>query len=332
VRKRLEPWLQAIWYGDKPPPLALRALSAVYGGVSALRSALYRNGWLHSERASIPVIVVGNLTAGGSGKTPTIIALAQALRARGEMPGILSRGYGGTYRERWRSVQPDSDPAEVGDEPVLLARATGVPVVVARKRIDGARALAAQGCSVVLADDGLQHHALQRDLEILVVHGERRFGNQRLLPAGPLREQPRAGRFPLVLVNGGTPAAGEFALHSELSTAVRLSDGQRQPLDRWAGQAVQAFAGIADPQGFFNALSAQGLKLQSHVFPDHHQYRAADFAFAQNSADDLLCTSKDAVKLQDLGALRQRIWEVPQVSRLPDALLEPIMQCLKAAR
>lgn len=334
MRKRLEPWLQSIWYGDKPPPLLLRALAAAYGGLSQLRRGLYQRGWLKTRRVPVPVIVVGNLTVGGSGKTPAIMALARALSAHGLTPGIVSRGYGGHYRQAWRQVHADSDPAEVGDEPVLLARSSGVPVVVARRRIDGAQALLTLGCDLILADDGLQHHALGRDLEILVVHGQRRFGNQRLLPAGPLREARDADRFPLVLVNGGDALPGEHLLLSELGTAINLASGERRELQHWRGSKVLAFAGIADPQRFFDGLRQQHMDVQAHPFPDHHPFEPGDFGFAADCALDLLCTGKDAVKLRGRlpTELAQRIWEVPLHASLPQSLLSEVLRRLDQIR
>lgn len=325
MRRRLEPWLQAIWYGDRPVPLGLRALAALYGGINGVRRALYRGGVLRSQRAPVPVVVVGNLTAGGSGKTPTLIALARALLAQGRRPGLLSRGYGGRYRAHWQAVTAASDPAEVGDEPVLLARETGCPVVVARRRVLGIAPLLAAGVDLILCDDGLQHLALARDLELIVVHGGRRHGNGRLLPAGPLRERAATTRAVphLVLVQGGAPAPDEHALGVQLLAPQRLHDGQQRPWVEWQGQPVQALAGIADPQRFFAMLEAHGLQVRGHPFPDHHAYQPADLDVLDPSLP-CLCTAKDAVKLTALDTPPE-LWEVPLAYTIPEPVLHAVL-------
>jgi tetraacyldisaccharide 4'-kinase len=322
VRRRVERWLNRIWYDGVPPPWWLRALEPVYRRLSATSRRTPAN-------LPIPVVVVGNLTAGGSGKTPTVIALVEQLRDRGWRPGVISRGYGGRYRQAVLEVYPDSDPALVGDETVLLARRTGVPVAVARRRILAALHLAARGCDVLVSDDGLQHRELPRTVELLVVHGERRFGNQRLLPAGPMRETFDPARFPFIVVNGKAEA-GEFPLRTRIGLVVGLGDPNlERDLDSFAGQRVHALAGIADPARFFAMLADVGLDTVPHPFPDHHRFLPDDLRFLRADPAPLLCTEKDAVKL---AALRPpNAWVVPLESRLPAALLDAIEARLRAA-
>lgn len=318
ARARLEAWLNAVWYAGKPPPWWLRALVPVYRQVSA---AARRRPRMPSGLPA-PVVVVGNLTAGGSGKTPTVIALARQLAERGWRPGVISRGYGGRYKQAVLEVYPDSDPALVGDETVLMARRTGVPIAVARQRLAAARHVIARGCDVVISDDGLQHTGLPRDLELLVVHGRRRFGNQQLLPAGPLREAFDQDRFPWVIVNGEA-GPGEFALQATHGTPYALGEAAcERTLASLAGQRVHGLAGIADPSRFFEALTAAGLDVVRHPFADHHRYLPDDLRFLRVDPAPLLCTEKDAVKLANLSL--PDCWVVPLESRLPQTLLEQI--------
>ena len=199
------------WYANGPLPWWAAPLAALYGAVVRGRVALYRRGWLRVERLPVPVVVVGNLTAGGTGKTPLVMAIVEALRARGLRPGVVSRGYGGRQREAML-LGPSPDPAQVGDEPALI-RGGGASVAIGRDRAAAGRLLTAAGCNVLVADDGLQHYALARDIEICVIDGARRFGNGCLLPAGPLREPlSRLQRVDLRVCNGSTPQAGEYAM------------------------------------------------------------------------------------------------------------------------
>ena len=200
----------AWWYGDTAPPLHARLLAALYGGVVALRRGLFRKGLLRSRRIAVPVIVVGNVSVGGTGKTPMTIALVQRLKHAGWNPGVASRGYGRKDEGTPAWVDGNTLPADGGDEPVLIARRTGVRVRVDRNRAAAARELLAAGCDVIVCDDGLQHYRLQRDIEIEVIDGRRRYGNGQLLPAGPLRESPERGaECDFRVVNGGDAGFGE---------------------------------------------------------------------------------------------------------------------------
>lgn len=318
--------LQETWYGDRSPPAWTFPLAALYGGLAALRRALYRARILRRVRLPVPVVVVGNLTAGGTGKTPLTLALVEALRRRGWQPGVVSRGYGGTQREpALLDAQPD--PARFGDEPCLI-RASGTPVAVGRDRSAAAALLVEAGCDVVIADDGLQHYRLARDVEICVVDGERRFGNCRLLPAGPLREPlSRLRRVDFRVANG---AAGpdEFPMRLDGGTAVALVDGEERPLASFAGTPVAAVAAIGHPDRFFESLRTQGLEVDGHAFPDHHAFRASDLAFA--GARPLLMTDKDAIKCVRFA--RPGWWRAPIRAELPEAFLEALDRRLQQAR
>ncbi|HEY9199162.1 MAG TPA: tetraacyldisaccharide 4'-kinase [Gammaproteobacteria bacterium] len=289
------PDFDRIWYGRSLRVWPLLPLSALYCAVVMVRRGLYRSGLRKIHRLDVPVIVVGNLTVGGTGKTPLVIWLTRFLREQGHRPGLVARGYGGQAPHWPQSVSADSDPALVGDEPVLLARATGCPMAVAPDRVAAARALLAEhDCTVIVSDDGLQHYALGRDIEIAVIDGARRFGNGHCLPAGPLREPLRRLREVDLTVANGTAGAGEFAMQVVLDQAVNLVSGERRPLEDFVTrQPVHAIAGIGHPERFFAALRAAGLNARTQAFPDHHAYRPEELSFADGA---LLMTDKDAVK------------------------------------
>jgi len=289
----MQHWLERVWFGRARGGGLLLPLAWLFGVVVRCRRLAFARGWLSSGHPGRPVVVIGNLTVGGSGKTPLTVWLAAALAARGLRVGIVSRGYGGTA-SGIVAVTAGSDPSEVGDEPVLLARRTGARVMVARDRLAAATALAPD-VDVVLADDGLQHYRLRRDLEVLVVDGERRYGNGRLLPAGPLREPESRGRTAdFIVVNGGAPRAGEIAMHLEPGEVIELRDGSRSPLVAWAGRRVHALAGIGYPQRFFKTLRAAGLEVLEHPRADHAPLSMAEIAFGDGLP--VLMTEKDAVK------------------------------------
>ena len=317
--------IQRIWYQQNHPlSWALRPLSAVYGAVSAARRYAYRSGWLKSHRVPVPVIIVGNIVAGGSGKTPLVLYLCELLRRSGYQPGIVSRGYGGKASHWPQRVSVNSDPAQVGDEPVLLATRSGCPMQVGPDRVAAARALLQDfPCTVIIADDGLQHYALARDIEIALVDGVRRYGNQHLLPAGPLREPLRRLRtVDAVVCNSPAQTAapaGEYVMQLEFNTVYSLRDpSRRQALADWYGQPVHAVAGIGHPERFFKQLAQAGVKPIAHPFPDHYHYRAEDLQFSPHLP--LLMTEKDAVKCRqlDLSAIfeNNEIWVVPVSARL----------------
>ena len=290
-------WLERVWYGGAWGGIWLRPLAALYGLLVRARRYAYRTGVLPSLRQPRPVVVVGNLTVGGSGKTPLVAWLAAALGARGIRVGIVSRGYGGTGTGE-TLVTPATDPSVAGDEPVLLARRTGVPVAVGRDRARAA-ALLPPAVALIIADDGLQHYRLARDLEILVIDGERRFGNERLLPAGPLREPAaRALDVDFTVVNGGDTRPGDIAMTLMPGDLVALGGGTRRPLAELRGERVHAVAAIGNPGRFFATLRAAGLEPIEHSHPDHARLARGDLDFGDGLP--VLMTEKDAVKCPEL--------------------------------
>ena len=269
-----ESWLNEIWYGGGTPPPWLAPLSLVYGAVAGTRRFLYAKGLRRTIRVARPVIVVGNLTVGGTGKTPLVCWLVARLSERGFAPGVVTRGYGGS-RRGVRLVRAPDDAQEIGDEPILIARRTGVPVAVGRDRPAASQLLVEAGCDVIVSDDGLQHYRLARDCEIVVVDGDRRFGNGWLLPAGPLREsRARLRGADAVVLNGGRePLAGALRMRLEAKKAVALCGGGAAPLHPFAGRAVHAVAGIGNPERFFRLLRAYGIEVVGHPLADHARLR-----------------------------------------------------------
>jgi len=306
--------LMRCWYGRCPtfwlPLHTLLAipLSWIFGLLAGLRRVLYRVGLRRTQRLPVAVIVVGNITVGGSGKTPLTITLVHWLCQAGYTPGIVSRGYGGSARAPM-PVAPDSDPALVVDEPVLLARRAGCPVWIGRERAEAARQLLMfhPQVDVLIADDGLQHLALARDIELVVVDAARGFGNGRLLPAGPLREPlSRLATVDAMVINGqrDLPISGavpRYAMRISGTRFVNLARPQQgisaaQLIAQLAGDVPHAIAGISHPDRFFDQLTVLGIKAQAHAFADHHAYVESDLP-----AGTVLMTEKDAVKCAAIG-------------------------------
>jgi tetraacyldisaccharide 4'-kinase len=330
------------WYGRCSPLflplhlLFLLPLSVVFGLLVRLRHALYRLGVWRVGRLPVPVIVVGNLTVGGSGKTPLTIALVKSLRQAGFTPGIVSRGYGGSALAPM-PVAADSDPAVVGDEPVLMARRAACPVWIGRERVVAARQLLAfhPEVDVLIADDGLQHLALVRDVELVVVDAERGFGNGWLLPAGPLREPlARLAQVDAVVINGERSAAlgrlpadcPKFEMQLSGARFVNLADPAQcvaaaHFTDGFGADALHAIAGIGHPERFFKQLAKLGINAISHAFPDHHAFVEADLP-----AGNVLMTEKDAVKCARFGGspVRNDLWFLA-VDAEVDAGLQPLI-------
>ena len=283
--------------------------------VAALRRMAYHSGLLASERVAAPVVVIGNITVGGAGKTPLVIWAANHLRLLGFRPGIVSRGYGGKAAQWPQLVRRETDPAMVGDEAVLIARRSGCPVAVGPDRAAAARTLLSKrDCDLILSDDGLQHYALERDMEIAVVDAGRGFGNGLLLPAGPLREGPwRLDQVDMVVVNGGGEG-GAYAMRTRADHAVNLVSGESRPLKDFTQSEVHAVAGIGHPERFFSLLETSGLHLERHPFADHHGFREGELAFGDELP--VLMTEKDAVKCERFA--RPGWWYVP-LDLVPDA-------------
>jgi len=296
----LQHWIESQWQRTGPLAVLGLPLALLFRLLVALRRAVWRLGLRRSYRAPCPVIVVGNLTVGGSGKTPLVLWLAQWLRGQGWRPGIVSRGYGGCARHWPQQVRPDSDPRVVGDEAVLLARQGGCPVCVGPDRGAAVEALLTYtDCDIVIADDGLQHYALARDIEIVVIDGQGGFGNGLMLPAGPLREPVSRLRSVDLVVSNGERRSGAHAMRMRPTGAVALNDERQvHPLEDWRGRRVRAIAGIGRPERFFDMLRRQGLLVEAVAFPDHHEFSVADLAFDDDLP--LLMTEKDAVKCRRL--------------------------------
>jgi tetraacyldisaccharide 4'-kinase len=307
----------------------LRPVSLIFGVVVFLRRLFFRLRFFKSHSVGIPVIVVGNLTAGGSGKTPLVLHIAGILKERGWKPGIVSRGYGGNAKGPVAATIA-SNPAEVGDEPILLARRSGCPVWVAPDRVVACRALREQNpeCDVILADDGLQHYALRRDVEICVVDG-RGFGNGFLQPAGPLREPRSRLRSVDAVVVQGAPDVQGYKMALEGDKLVRFTDARDvRPAKSFAGQRVHAVAGIGDPKRFFLQLARFGIKVVPHPFPDHHPLAAGDFAFGDS--DPVVMTEKDAVKCKAFA--QAHFWVFPVSASLDPAFERRLLEKLGGSK
>lgn len=319
--------LEAIWYGNHPAGMCLAPAGWLFAGTVAVRRALYRARVLPSTRLPVPVIVIGNISVGGTGKTPLVIWAAELLSRRGFRPGIVSRGYLGQAKQWPQQVRPDSDPAMVGDEPVMLARRTGCPVVAAGpQRPAAAVALVKHSrCDVVLSDDGLQHLALARDMEIAVIDADRRFGNGRCLPAGPLREPvTRLESVDFVVTNGGA-AGGGIQMRLEAGAPTRVGDPGRQvTFSAFRDTPVHAVCGIGNPRRFFRKLESKGLEVIAHPYPDHHAFQPADMDFDDDYP--LLMTEKDAVKCVRFAS--ERMWYVPVNAVLPSGFPAEFLQAL----
>lgn len=315
--------IERIWYGRLSVVACLLwPFSSLFALVAGLRRHLYRWGILRAQRLPVPVVVVGNLTAGGAGKTPLTLHLARQLAARGWRPGIISRGYRGAAKSPLE-VSPTSDPAQCGDEPLLLARESGVPVFVCPDRVAAGHALLAAypETNLLLCDDGLQHYRLARAVELCVVDGARGFGNGLLQPAGPLREPVSRLRGVDAVVLNGAGSEPEHPALFRMTLApdrfLRL-DGSPAVEEDWRGQSLAAVCGIANPARFFATLHSLGLDFAEYPFPDHHAFVADDLP----EADLILVTQKDAVKLAalpGLGSLGDKIRVLPVSARLePD--------------
>lgn len=298
-----------LWYRQSFLCFLLWPLSLLYRFIIFLRQAAYSFHILPRKKFDVPVVVVGNITVGGTGKTPVVIWLAKYLMSLGYAPGIVSRGYGGNAKHWPQEVLQNSDPALVGDEPVLIVRKTHCPMVVGPDRVKAVQILLkSYNCDVVISDDGLQHYAMQRDLEIVVVDGLRRFGNRMCLPAGPLREPiSRLEHVDFVLVNGEAKSDPyNMFLHSGL--IYNLLDADKTlAIDMLSAKKIHAVAGIGNPERFFMSLRHMGLHIIPHAFPDHHVFTAKDIDFGDDAI--VVMTEKDAIKCTRLAT--QNVWCLP---------------------
>ncbi len=314
--------LEGAWYRGDRWLWLLRPVEVLFRTLVFLRRSLYRGGLLSVYRAGKPVVVVGNITVGGTGKTPVIVALVEALQAAGLRPGVVSRGYGATAGRFPHRVGDGSTAADCGDEPLLIYRRTGCPCVVDPDRPAAVRALLAEEpVDLVLSDDGLQHYALGRDLEIAVVDAGVGLGNGFCLPAGPLREPPaRLRQIDYVVYRGGQDPASAVRYRPE--ALVSLASGATRPLSpQGLAATVYAVAGIGRPQPFFDTLSAAGFRVLPRVFPDHHGYDAGDFAGLGDRP--VIMTEKDAVKCA--GIAGDNAWYLRISAELPSRLSEAVI-------
>ena len=299
----IENYLQRIWSRRGLIAYAFWPLSVIYSAAVELRRIAYSSGLLPVERFTVPIIVVGNLTVGGTGKTPLTIWLVEFLRAKGLRPAVVSRGYGRRGKGPM-VVTPERTADEVGDEPLLIYRRTGVPVAVGSQRADAIKMLMLDyECDVFISDDGLQHLAIESNLKIALIDGDERFGNGFLLPAGPLREHvKRINYVDLILVRDGKKE-NEMNMQHEISKAVNINNRQNvQPLKSFSNEHVTTIAGIRHPQRFFDLLAEKGIQSKNIAYPDHYGYTTRDFANLQEPGTTILMTEKDAVKCESFAA------------------------------
>lgn len=325
-----------IWSGTSRLYWLLIPLAMLYGLITAVIRYSYRAGWHRVWRAPIPVTVVGNLTAGGNGKTPLVVWLVEQLQRQGYRVGVVSRGYGGKAERYPLVVDASVSTVQAGDEPVLIYQRTGAAVAVSPVRRDAIEALLArQPLDVIVTDDGLQHYALARDIEIVVVDGERRFGNSWWLPAGPMRERAdRLRSVDAIVVNGGASQSGEIAMHLQPGDAINLLTGETCPVATLTGSV--AMAGIGHPPRFFATLRAQGVNVVREVtFADHQTYlQEVIQALTEDNQQPLLMTEKDAVKC--LAFAQANWWYLPVDAQLAEPgaslLLDKITSLLPSPR
>jgi tetraacyldisaccharide 4'-kinase len=322
----MKKWLSESWYKPHAIRWLLSPLSGLYRLVSFIRKQAYFLGLFKQHHFPVPVIIVGNLSVGGTGKTPFVIYLVQQLQQQGFKPGVISRGYGGHSDNYPVSVSNNSDPDIVGDEPVVIARQSNCPVVVSPTRVEAAHYLLEQyDCDLIISDDGLQHYALARDLEIVLVDAQRQFGNQYCLPAGPLREPlSRLQDVDFIVYNGNANDTA-FNMTLSASNAVNVSDlNVIKNITDFQGQELHAVAGIGNPKRFFNQLTQLDIYVIPHEFDDHHAFVKQDLEFNDNKT--ILMTEKDAVKCQHFA--KNNMWFIPVETTVSGNLDQLIIQKL----
>ncbi|MCP5159493.1 MAG: tetraacyldisaccharide 4'-kinase [Gammaproteobacteria bacterium] len=319
-------WLDRYGYSLNLVAVLLWPLSVLFGMVVRLRRRFYQLGLLKSEAVGAPVIIVGNISVGGTGKTPLVAWLVTLLREQGYQPGIISRGYGGESKQWPRHVTADTDPRQVGDEPVLLAQRCCCPVVVGPDRVAAAQALfGTYDCNVIISDDGLQHYRLRRDIEIAVVDGLRRLGNGACLPAGPLREPPSRLQKVDFVIGNGAASDNEYLMSLRGETALNLVDPLVSvTLAGFRKSTVHAVAGVGNPRRFFNYLRHARLHLIEHPFPDHYFFGLKDLRFPQDLP--VLMTEKDAIKCRAFAS--EDWWYVPVNAHLDPEFEEELLKRL----
>lgn len=322
------PLIEKSWFGKAKWTYVFFPLAGLFWIISFCRRKAYELGVFKTQSISVPVIVVGNISVGGNGKTPLVIRIADLLKQQGYHPGVLSRGYGGKASHYPCSVAVGAKPAEVGDEPVLMRQRLKCPIVIDPKRTRGANYLIEHHkCDVIVCDDGLQHYALQRDIEIAVMDGERRNGNGWLLPVGPLREGTwRLKTVDFVVVNGGTASENEHLMGLEAGQLVNVKFPSRSKGLNQLHKAVIGLAGIGNPQRFYTFLVQRQVKLKQRLsFPDHYQFGASDIP-----QDTVLMTEKDAVKCKDFA--HDDCWYLPVSAKLTSQFESALLDKVKSIK
>ncbi len=314
--------LDRIWYKNHPAYILLLPLSLIFGVVLSIRKLLYSSGIFKTKVASVPVIVVGNFTTGGTGKTPFVIWLVEFLKTKGLNPGVISRGYGVNSRSKVQQVCADSEPGSVGDEPVLIARRTGVPVAVSADKYQGAMLLIEnEQCDVLICDDGLQHLSLGRDLEIAIIDGDRKFGNKYLLPAGPLREPLSRMSSVDIIISKGTALDNAWQMNYEYGDPVSLLDDKNtMQIESLKDRQIHVVSGIANPGRLHEYLKNMGIRFECHIFPDHFDFSSHDLNFADNLP--IVMTEKDAVKC--IKFANPNMWYLPIQAVFNDVFIHTI--------
>ena len=303
-------FFQSVWKNRNPIALLLWPISLVYCAIASLRRLVYARGLVPVAQFSQPIIAVGNLTVGGTGKTPFTIWLANYLSEHGFNPGVVSRGYGRQDMSKSLMVNANSDPMEVGDEPLVIAKRTRVPVAVARNRSDAVRLLLEKtDCDIFVCDDALQHYSLAADLSIALIDAKSRFGNGYCLPAGPLREpRSRLNSVALKLVKGEGRGT-EHSMRYQIAQVINVKDNKKkQTAEFLHGRKITAVAGVANPDNFFDMLQDLDIEFTGISFPDHHKFTDKDFISIDKSDVTLVMTEKDAVKCQKFA--RDNWWYV----------------------
>lgn len=316
-------WLTDSWYEYRATRFLLLPLSMLYQLIIGLRRLAYRLNIFKQHQLNVPVIIVGNISVGGTGKTPAVIWLATQLKQAGYNPGIVSRGYGGKAEHYPQEVKPNSEPRIVGDEPVIISQQTGCPMAVSPKRHEAAEFFVKNHrCNIIISDDGLQHYALARDIEIVVVDGYRLFGNRYCLPAGPLREPIlRLREVDFVILNGGQ-SRSQYVMTLTPGKIINVADGAVQKtLDDFKNETVHTIAGIGHPERFFNYLTDEGLTIEPHYFVDHHRFKAVDLHFGDDQP--ILMTEKDAIKCRAFAT--DNMWYIPVKASVNNDLEQHIL-------
>ncbi|MCW8901102.1 MAG: tetraacyldisaccharide 4'-kinase [Gammaproteobacteria bacterium] len=319
--------IQHSWYNKSGLTALLLPLSWLFCLLVQIRRVLYRLRILRTSQLNVPVVVVGNITVGGTGKTPLVIELANLLKEYGYRPGIISRGYGGKARTWPQQVRWDGDPTMVGDEAILIARRTRCPMAVGPDRVASAKALLKYtDCNLIISDDGLQHYALGRDIEIAVIDGVRRYGNGQCLPAGPLREPVKRLEQVNFKITNGIAGPEEFAMAYTAEKLCRADDpAVTLDISSLKNQTVHAIAGIGNPQQFFDQLKLNGLDIIEHAFPDHYPFKKEDLDFGE--IQPIVLTEKDAVKCQRF--YLHNVWYQPIKAVLDNQFTEQLLVMLE---